>query len=99
MTVQLFWWYLPSVITILVFSWGLYKMSNTASGLLSGLEEMFYLVVSVIIYSIIRSSIISIGRNPMAQSAVYRNVIQLSTLVLAILGVSVIAIYLILTRL
>jgi hypothetical protein len=35
----------------------------------------------------------------MAQSAVYRNVIQLSSLVIAILGVAVIAMYLILTRL
>ncbi len=55
--------------------------------------------VSSIIYSMIRSSIISVGRNPMAQSAVYRDIIQLSILVLAIIGVSVIAIYLVLTRL
>lgn len=55
-------------------------------------------VVSSIIYSMIRSSIISVGRNPMAQSAVYRDVIQLSLLVLGILTVAVIAIYIILTR-
>jgi hypothetical protein len=57
------------------------------------------IIVVAIVYSIIRSSIISVGRNPMAQSAVYRNVIQLSSLVIAILGVAVIAMYLILTRL
>lgn len=57
------------------------------------------IIVSSIIYSMIRSSIISVGRNPMAQSAVYRNVIQLSALVLAILGVSVVSIYMVLTRL
>jgi len=56
------------------------------------------IVVVAIIYSMIRSSIISVGRNPMAQSAVYRDVIQLSALVLAILGVSLIAIYMVLTR-
>lgn len=56
------------------------------------------IVVVAIIYSMIRSSIISVGRNPMAQSAVYRDVIQLSALVLAILGVGMIAIYLVLTR-
>ncbi len=86
----------------------LQNLANTVAGkkvstlpvlLSSALFIITMVVVSVIIYSIIRSSIISIGRNPMAQSAVYRNVIQLSTLVLAILGVSVIAIYLILTRL
>lgn len=56
------------------------------------------IVVVAIIYSMIRSSIISVGRNPMAQSAVYRDVIQLSALVLAILGVAMVAIYLVLTR-
>lgn len=56
-------------------------------------------VVVAIVYSMIRSSIISVGRNPMSQSAVYRGVLQLSALVLAILGVGVVSIYLILTRL
>lgn len=56
-------------------------------------------VVVSIIYSMIRSSIISVGRNPLSQAAVYRDLIQMSGLVLAILGVSVGAIYLVLTRL
>lgn len=55
-------------------------------------------VVASIIYSMIRSSIISVGRNPMSQSAIYRDVLQLSALVLGILTVAVVAIYLILTR-
>lgn len=57
------------------------------------------IVVVSIIYSMIRSSIISVGRNPMSQSAIYRDLIQLSALVLAILAVGLIAIYLVLTRL
>lgn len=57
------------------------------------------LVVVSIIYSMIRSSIISVGRNPLSQSAIYRDLIQLSALVVAILGVGLVAIYLILTRL
>ncbi|HET9174509.1 MAG TPA: hypothetical protein VFN56_04505 [Candidatus Saccharimonadales bacterium] len=56
------------------------------------------IVVMSIIYSMIRSSIISVGRNPMSQSAVYRNLIQMSGLVIIILGVSVVAIYLILAK-
>jgi|GEM_PF-137664 len=56
-------------------------------------------VVVSIVYSMIRSSIISVGRNPMSQSAVYRDIIQLSALVLGILAVGIIAIYLVLTRL
>jgi hypothetical protein len=55
--------------------------------------------VVAIIYTMIRSSIISVGRNPMSQSAIYRDLIQLSLLVLAILAVSLIAIYMVLTRL
>ncbi len=55
-------------------------------------------VVVSIVYSLIRSSIISVGRNPMAQAAVYRNVIQLSGLVIIILGVSVGSIYMVLTK-
>lgn len=60
---------------------------------------MAMIIVVSIIYSMIRSSIISVGRNPMSQSAVYRNVIHLSSLVILILGVSVGSIYMILTRL
>lgn len=56
-------------------------------------------VVVSIIYSMIRSSIISVGRNPMSQSAIYRNLIQLSSLVLLILAVGFSAIYMVLTRL
>ena len=56
-------------------------------------------VVVSIVYSLIHSSIISVGRNPMSQAAVYRNVIQLSALVIVILGVAVGAIYMILTKL
>ena len=56
-------------------------------------------VVVSIIYSMIRSSIISVGRNPMAQSAIYRDIVQMSILVLGILSVGLIAIYLVLTKL
>lgn len=57
------------------------------------------IVVVSIIYSMIRSSIISVGRNPLSQSAIYRDLIQLSALVIGILAVGLIAMYLILTRL
>jgi hypothetical protein len=57
------------------------------------------IVVASIVYAMIRSSIISVGRNPMSQSAIYRDLIQLSALVLVILGVGLISIYMVLTRL
>lgn len=65
----------------------------------AGIFLLTIIVVVSIIYSMIHSSIISVGRNPMSQSAIYRDLIQLSALVLGILGVGMAAIYLVLTRL
>lgn len=63
-----------------------------------GIFFVSLIVVVSIVYSMIHSSIISVGRNPMSQAAVYRNVVQLSILVLIILGVAVGSIYMVLTR-
>ncbi len=61
----------------------------------------FVASVSIVslIYAAIRSSIISVGRNPLSQAAVYRSLLQVTVLVLTILAGSVAAIYLILARL
>ncbi len=64
----------------------------------AGIFAVTLIIVVSIIFSMIRSSIISVGRNPMSQSAVYRDVVQLSALVLGILAVATIAIYMVLTR-
>lgn len=75
------------------------KEVSTLPIILAGAVFIIMLIVVVsIIYSMIRSSIISVGRNPLSQSAIYRDLIQLSALVIGILGVGLIAIYLILTR-
>ncbi len=65
----------------------------------AGIFVVTLLVVVIIIYAMIRNAIISVGRNPLSQSAVYRNVIQMSGLVLAILAAAFTAIYLVLTKL
>ncbi|MDB5183106.1 MAG: rane protein of unknown function [Candidatus Saccharibacteria bacterium] len=76
------------------------KTVNALPILLSvGIFIVTLIVVVSIIYALIHSSIISVGRNPMSQSAVYRNVIQLSLLVVVILAVAVIAIYMVLRKL
>lgn len=64
-----------------------------------GIFVITMIVVVSIIYSMIHSSIISVGRNPMSQAAIYRDLVQLSALVVGIIAVAVVAIYLILTRL
>jgi hypothetical protein len=63
-----------------------------------GIFLVTLLVVVSIVYSMVHSSIISVGRNPMSQAAVYRNVMQMSVLVLGILAVAVIAIYMVLAK-
>lgn len=63
-----------------------------------GIFLVTLIFVASIVYSMIHSSIISVGRNPMSQAAIYRNVMQLSALVVAILGVAVGSIYMVLTR-
>lgn len=75
------------------------KASSMAIIISAAIFIIMIIVVMSLIYAIIRSSIISVGRNPMAQSAVYRNAIQLSVLVLAIIGAAIIAIYFILAKL
>jgi hypothetical protein len=76
------------------------KKVNTLPILISiGIFIMAMIVVMSIVYSMIHSSIISVGRNPMSQAAVYRNVIQLSTLVIVIMAVAVGAIFMILAKL
>lgn len=67
--------------------------------IISGIIFIITLIaVASIIFSMIRGSIISVGRNPMSQSAVYRNVMQLTALVIGILSVAIASIYLLLTR-
>jgi hypothetical protein len=65
----------------------------------AGIFLIMLIVVSSLIYSMIRASIISVGRNPLSQSAIYRDLVQLSGLVIGILGVGLVCIYLVLTKL
>jgi hypothetical protein len=83
------------------------EIANTLAGrtvsalpiLLSlGVFLVTLIVVTIIIYSMVRNGIISVGRNPLSSSAIYRNVIQLSVLVLGILVGAGVIIYFILTR-
>lgn len=76
------------------------KEVGTVPILISGAIFLIMLIiVASLIYSMIRASIISVGRNPLSQSAIYRDLVQLSGLVLGILGVGLVAIYLVLTKL
>ncbi len=56
------------------------------------------IVITALVYGAIKSSIISIGRNPLSQGAVYRSLLQVSALVMGILTVAMVTVYLILSR-
>ena len=89
---------LPATVQNIANSLAGKKVSSLPILISVGIFVVTMVMVVSIIYSMIHSSIISVGRNPMAQAAVYRNVIQLSVLVLVILGVSVGSIYMVLRR-
>lgn len=89
---------IPSAVQSLANALAGKQVSPTPILIAAAIFIVTLIVVTSIIYSMIRSSIISVGRNPMSQSAVYRDVVQLSALVLGILTVAFIAIYLVLTK-
>jgi hypothetical protein len=75
------------------------KQVKTLPIIISAVIFIITLIAVVsIVYSMVHGSIISVGRNPMAQSAVYRNVLQMSALVVGIIIVALFAIFMILTR-
>lgn len=56
-----------------------------------------FVTVVVLLYSSIRSSIISIGRNPLSENAVHKSLLQVGITVLGVMAFTVIVIYFILT--
>jgi len=58
---------------------------------------LLFVAVTILLYSAVRSSIISIGRNPLSESAVSKSLIEVGLTVIGVLAFTVIVIYLILT--
>lgn len=56
-----------------------------------------FLSIAVLLYSTVKSSIISIGRNPLSEKAVRKGIFQIGATVIGILLLTLITIYLILT--
>lgn len=52
--------------------------------------------VSILLYSSVRSSLISIGRNPLSESAIHKGLIEVGAIIIGILVLTFVAIYLIL---
>lgn len=58
---------------------------------------LLFMSVTVLLYSAVRSSIISIGRNPLSESAVRKSLLEVGLTVLAVLLFASLVVYLILT--
>ena len=56
-----------------------------------------FVTVVVLLYSSVRSSIISIGRNPLSERAVHKSLLQVGLTVFGVMAFAVIVVYLILT--
>jgi len=56
-----------------------------------------FAAVIILLYSAVRSSIISIGRNPLSENAVRKGLLEVGLTVVGVLAFTVIVIYLILT--
>lgn len=61
------------------------------------LIAFIFVTVVVLLYSSIRSSIISIGRNPLSERAVHKSLLQVGITVFGVMAFTVIVVYLILT--
>lgn len=53
--------------------------------------------VSILLYSSVRSSLISIGRNPLSESAIHKGLLEVGVIIIGILLIAFVAIYLLLT--
>ena len=58
---------------------------------------LLFVAVTILLYSSVRSSIISIGRNPLSEQAVHKSLLEVGLTVVGVLVFTVIVVYLILT--
>lgn len=66
--------------------------------LVAGFLILFvFVTVIVLLYSSVRSSIISIGRNPLSEAAVHKSLLQVGLTIFGVMAFAVIVVYLILT--
>jgi hypothetical protein len=85
----------------------LQNLSNTLAGkavssvriIIAGLILVVAIVsISVLLYSVVRNSIISIGRNPLSKSGVLQGVVTIGGVAVVILVITAIAMYLVISR-
>jgi hypothetical protein len=73
------------------------KVSAVRVLIASVLVLLLFVIVGVLLYSAVRSSIISIGRNPLSERAVRKSLLEVGLTVFGVLVFAAIAVYLLLT--
>lgn len=74
-----------------------HKVSSVRIVVAGLLVLLLFAVIAILLYSAVHSSIISIGRNPLAEAGVRKSLIEVGLTVVGILVFTVIVIYLVLT--
>ncbi|HSX35155.1 MAG TPA: hypothetical protein VLF62_05945 [Candidatus Saccharimonadales bacterium] len=89
--------FLPPVLTDFASSVAGHNVSPVRIVAASLLIALLFIIVTILLYSAVRSSIISIGRNPLSEQAVHKSLLEVGLTVVGVLVFTVIVVYLILT--
>ena len=89
--------FLPSVLTDFASSVAGHAVSPVRIVAASLLIVLLFVVVTILLYSAVRSSIISIGRNPLSEQAVHKSLLEVGITIVGVLVFTVIVVFLILT--
>jgi hypothetical protein len=89
--------FLPPVLTDFASSVAGHQVSPVRILAAALLIALLFVVVTILLYSAVRSSIISIGRNPLSEQAVHKSLLEVGLTIVGVLVFTVIVVYLILT--
>lgn len=89
--------FLPPVLQDFASSIAGHQVSPVRVMIAGLLVLMLFTVVGILLYSAVRSSIISIGRNPLSEQAVHKSLLEVGLTIVGVMIFTVIVIYLILT--
>lgn len=89
--------FLPPVLSDFASSIAGHQVSPVRIMAAALLIALLFVVVTILLYSAVRSSIISIGRNPLSEAAVHKSLLEVGLTIAGVLVFTVIVVYLILT--
>lgn len=88
--------FLPSGVQDFANSVAGHQVSSARVVIAGMLVVLLFVIVTVLLYSTVKSSIISIGRNPLSENAVHKSLLEVGVTVAGVLVFTVVVVYLIL---